>query len=156
MRPDLIEAVTRHIGDKLVAETRAELSGIESPMERLKEYPDRIWYAANSVPGIALAEIGFAARWDQELHDRIQPEIARMNDLIAADLAVTATHAGIEDLEALRARVQCLTASAHGLVLEKNLHHDYAMIQASVEAMKRDFDNFLARSRSKDSKIASL
>lgn len=146
-RHDLMAAVTRFIADEITDLSRQQLARIADPWERLGAYPDIIWNSANTVSGIALAEIAFAARWEAGLYDRIHPEIERMNKSFLVDLFQTGREARIDDLGVLKTRTQLLTAAAHGLVLDRNLHHHYAAVDAAVDAMKNDYQRFVMELR---------
>lgn len=143
-RDILITEVTRYISDLLLSRANDYFSQIPNSWECLRSYPDIIWSAANSVPGLALAEIASATRREPGLYDRIHEEIDRLNQLFHTNLQSLAKDVGVDNVDELAARVQLLIAGCHGLVQDKNFHHRSEIIAAALIEMKKDYLRYLA------------
>lgn len=146
-RHDLMVEVTRYIGQQLLANLDDHFGVLSDPWAKLHAYPDYIWANANTVPGQALAEIAFAARWDTGLDERIGGEIGRMNASLRSFMRQTCEMAGIQNSLPLIGRLQLLIAAAHGLVLDRYLHHDDEIVQSALTDLKKDFLRYLAELR---------
>lgn len=143
-RSELMVEVIRFIGDYLLEKTKSHFAGIDDPWDRLRSYPDIIWNAANSIPGLALAEIASAARWEPGLYDRIHLQIDNLDRLYYSLIREIGTEVHIVDLDGLEARIHLLIAASQGLVQDRNLHSLSKITRGALVEMKKDYLRYLA------------
>lgn len=131
--------VTAHIVDRLIAQFRHLLHQVADPWERLESYPEVIWKISATSDALALMEIQLAARWDNGLADRVQPEIVRFDAIVYGDLAAFFNEAGVDEDLRLDDALLALGAASQGFALHVNVLPTTDRIMAAKQRLTRDF-----------------
>jgi len=137
-RLELTVATAEHAMRAVMADADQRVRKIQSPLERLVQYPAVMWETQTSDAGLALTDILLAARWDKSLAEALLPVTSKIELQVSEELLVLAQDAGLSDPAAYVPHGWLLLASTRGLIIEYKLDPSRQMILTAMKALQAE------------------
>jgi AcrR family transcriptional regulator len=134
---DLMLAVVADVYERETVEYRRRGEEIESPRERLYQFPDFMWDLLTRPSAMAVLEIMMGSRSDPELAQRLAPLQRRIEAVSRATVERILEDGGFPDLPEANTMRRLFVAAVRGLSIDLMLLDDRAELDEAIQLLKR-------------------
>lgn len=132
----LITAAVEAAMDQMMEHTRDQMRALPDAVTRYWAMCDLFWESQNIPEGAAITEALLASRWDAALGEALRPIGMRVEAEIDQETQITATAAGVKDVEASMVHARVLILTLRGITLELMYDKNRAMIHKALEQVR--------------------